>query len=1179
MIVTNRTVTVNNGKSKINEPIVAYRGDYELEVRFIILNSTFNFIETKNAAFGQLAVLTPYGGNIFSSVAECNEGAISFLLSKDMLDQIEEVGLYSFQIRLFDQDKQSRISIPPVEHGIEIREPIASEDHDNTVNNAIVGYSIARVVNPKEGIIGDTFDEYGNYKKTKWETGDRISEVKLNKIEDAIDKVNKNEINNTSTLSKRITNNFNVISSELNLKRDKNVKISSYDLDISTNDNKIKLNNLSEEVITAMSGDTSVAAIIPNNSITNEKYADGSISLEKLKGYIPSKNLFDKSDVLVGVYVDYASGEIKTNAEYVTSDFIPVKPNTSYARNVIDQIAVYNSNHEYVTGYGYTDNVIATPNDAHYVRVCLKQKYMDIFQLEEGYTTTDYEKYSPKINKLNVEYSNIQIDDHMIDNKKISFETGYIVGGHNMFYVDPRLKIFKGAYYDVNMFVTTTNEHHRLDPTLIHTDGITDWTNALYVFYNRNNGYVEVYNTAYGIPKNVGLIFLTSIYSGVVSHNKHAFFIVNDVDTDKINLSNISDSITSKNLFDHTNVLEGYYAAYNNGLMNVNDTYAVSGKIFVEPGCTYYRNIKDQIACYNRFDIIIGGFNSNHGNLITMPTDCSYIRVNLPIDRLYDFQLLKGDSIPTADITEKYSVQLPSLELVRNNFSSNGIIPISAIEGSKRSKNLFDKNTVFIGKYVRWNNGTIGDNPEYFTSDYIEVEPNTTYCRTEVDQLAFYTESKEYISGCGYDQPLYFTTPDNCKYILICAKLKYLDSFQVEAGDKPSAYEEYGFTLDVSSYPEALYTLNDAWAHWKNNEKFPIGFLGDSTTDGVGTTGWDKETNGHATQDTNNGGWGSVDYINQNTYSYKLEQLIKEETKNNNARVYNIGYSGTHLNWAIPKLEELFGGVYSDVKMVGLVHGINDRTLQPTAKEYSDKFTANLETVVKFLFDKGIQPFMVTTQAVMEPGTNDAANYPLRTSEDINSIANKCKIKIANKYNLEVLDMNTFGDLVLTYSKYDLRTLCRDKIHFGDIGHSLEAGYLFSKVCPRVILVEDTRNDTILSFTSQKIRTDVSSNDIAFCDPFVEGFKSKAQFTKGDTDDWVIQDFWIMNTSKGRYNLNVYTPSVNGVSYVRLDGVTTIISSTEQLVGELEIGLHHVQFLSGKTNSVSCYGFKMKPVD
>ena len=266
MIFANRTITVNNGKSKINEPIVAYRGDYELEVRFIILNSTFNFIETENAAFGQLAVLTPYGGNIFSSVAECNEGAVSFLLSKDMLDQIEEVGLYSFQIRLFDQDKQSRISIPPVEHGIEIREPIASEDHDNTVNNAIVGYSIARVVNPKEGIIGDTFDEYGNYKKTKWETGDRISEVKLNKIEDAIDKINDNEIDNVEALNKRITNNFNVLNSTKADILDVNHKVWG-------------MSNMGQDVKEAMTGGS--VAVVGVNTVLNENIVDGQITHRK----------------------------------------------------------------------------------------------------------------------------------------------------------------------------------------------------------------------------------------------------------------------------------------------------------------------------------------------------------------------------------------------------------------------------------------------------------------------------------------------------------------------------------------------------------------------------------------------------------------------------------------------------------------------------------------------------------------------------------------------------------------------------------------------------------------------------------------------------------------------------------------------------------------------------------
>lgn len=225
MIFINRIITVSKGNSKINEPIVAYRGDYELEVRFTILNSTFNFIETENAAFGQLAVLTPYGGNIFSSISECDEGSISFLLSKDMLDQIEEVGLYSFQIRLFDQNKQSRISIPPVEYGIEVREPITSEDHDNTINNSIVGYSIAKIVNPTSEIIGNTFDVNGQYNKTNWKTGDRITQGKLNKIEDALDTINKNEKNDVETISKRVTTNYNVLNSNKADKDETNKKI------------------------------------------------------------------------------------------------------------------------------------------------------------------------------------------------------------------------------------------------------------------------------------------------------------------------------------------------------------------------------------------------------------------------------------------------------------------------------------------------------------------------------------------------------------------------------------------------------------------------------------------------------------------------------------------------------------------------------------------------------------------------------------------------------------------------------------------------------------------------------------------------------------------------------------------------------------------------------------------
>ena len=221
MIFTDRTVTIRNSKSSINEPVILYRGDFEVSIRFTIMESKFRFksgvnlVDSEKASFGQLAILAPYGGNVFSEVVKCEDGTVTFTLTKEMIDQLEEVGLYSFQIRLFDYYRESRVSIPPVEFGIEVREPVASEDHDNSVNNAIVGYSIAKVVDGLNEDVPDTFDANGQYNKTDWKTGDRISQGKLNKIEDALDKINQNEKNDMDALNKQMISNFNVLLSRI----------------------------------------------------------------------------------------------------------------------------------------------------------------------------------------------------------------------------------------------------------------------------------------------------------------------------------------------------------------------------------------------------------------------------------------------------------------------------------------------------------------------------------------------------------------------------------------------------------------------------------------------------------------------------------------------------------------------------------------------------------------------------------------------------------------------------------------------------------------------------------------------------------------------------------------------------------------------------------------------------
>ena len=198
MIFTDRTVIVQKGTSSINDTIVLYRGDREVEIRFTLNESspfkfgsgvTPNIIEKTEAAYGQLVIKVPGDkAPIFSEITATKKGAITFTITAEMIDEITEVGNYTFQIRLLDENKEGRVTIPEVVNGIEVREPIATEDISNTneVGIAAVGYAITTA-----GTTEDTFDSQGNYNKTTWGTGDRITATKLNKIEAGIEGVNQ----------------------------------------------------------------------------------------------------------------------------------------------------------------------------------------------------------------------------------------------------------------------------------------------------------------------------------------------------------------------------------------------------------------------------------------------------------------------------------------------------------------------------------------------------------------------------------------------------------------------------------------------------------------------------------------------------------------------------------------------------------------------------------------------------------------------------------------------------------------------------------------------------------------------------------------------------------------------------------------------------------------------------
>ena len=134
MIYTNCKITVKNSVATIDHKIIIYKGDKNIEVKFEILASLYrqykleggNTILNLGASHGQLVILGPNGA-IFSGITPTEEGKIILTIPSEMTDEDVEIGDYTFQIRLFDEAQTSRVTLPPIENGLEIRLPIASE--------------------------------------------------------------------------------------------------------------------------------------------------------------------------------------------------------------------------------------------------------------------------------------------------------------------------------------------------------------------------------------------------------------------------------------------------------------------------------------------------------------------------------------------------------------------------------------------------------------------------------------------------------------------------------------------------------------------------------------------------------------------------------------------------------------------------------------------------------------------------------------------------------------------------------------------------------------------------------------------------------------------------------------------------------------------------------------------
>lgn len=178
----------------------------------------------------------------------------------------------------------------------------------------------------------------------------------------------------------------------------------------------------------------------------------------------------------------------------------------------------------------------------------------------------------------------------------------------------------------------------------------------------------------------------------------------------------------------------------------------------------------------------------------------------------------------------------------------------------KESSNLFDKNAITTGYYLKPSNGELSPSTGWNVSDFIPVDENETYSITINSNSAFFDENKTYL-GPGGSQST-FTAPFRAHFFRCSISNSNIHTFQFVKGDTIPEYEPYGTKIDDvdSTFTENaitrikhicssdIKTEEDVFIklrkHLENAFiKTQIKIVGDSITAGHGGTGFDT-TNG-----------------------------------------------------------------------------------------------------------------------------------------------------------------------------------------------------------------------------------------------------------------------------------------------------------------------------------------------
>ena len=187
MIYATVNMTIGDYSSTCDNKILLYRGDKNVEIRIVMKGNKFTVLDS---TYAQMIIKRPSATSVFSEPAPIQNDTVIFVITEDMIDELKEIGEYTFQIRLYDDTMTARATLPPCNSALIIERPIAVEG-ESAVNLATVNDSVVMLAGATS-VEEDIFTEDNKYNKTIWVDGDLITDTRLNKIEEAIYYINEN---------------------------------------------------------------------------------------------------------------------------------------------------------------------------------------------------------------------------------------------------------------------------------------------------------------------------------------------------------------------------------------------------------------------------------------------------------------------------------------------------------------------------------------------------------------------------------------------------------------------------------------------------------------------------------------------------------------------------------------------------------------------------------------------------------------------------------------------------------------------------------------------------------------------------------------------------------------------------------------------------------------------------